>query len=134
MHTHTRSHAHTHTYTRSKGRMIRSKSNTRSSDSRVSDVSNCSRLLEHPSAASQYNVVHSHFLPYVPTTTAAHAAASPAPATASASAAAGAVTTNAAIPAATSGVTVTTTYVSSPGTAPVCGMAATATPPGASKF
>ncbi|ALC47146.1 CG14509 [Drosophila busckii] len=53
------------------GRMTRSKSNTRSSDSRVSDVSNCSRLLEHPSAASQHNVVHSHFLPYVPTTTAA---------------------------------------------------------------
>ncbi|KAH8338405.1 hypothetical protein KR059_002670 [Drosophila kikkawai] len=61
------------------GRMIRSKSNTRSSDSRVSDVSTCSRLLEHPhphshphshpSAASQHNLVHSHFLPYVPTTT-----------------------------------------------------------------
>ncbi|KAH8419225.1 hypothetical protein KR222_010805 [Zaprionus bogoriensis] len=109
------------------GRMIRSKSNTRSSDSRVSDVSNCSRLLEHPSAASQYNVVHSHFLPYVPTTTAASAA--PAPAAAG-------VTTNAApgsgsgpgpanaMPTTASGITVTTTYVSSPGTAPACGMAA----------
>ncbi|KAH8310506.1 hypothetical protein KR044_001718 [Drosophila immigrans] len=117
------------------GRMIRSKSNTRSSDSRVSDVSNCSRLLEHPSAASQYNVVHSHFLPYVPTTAATATAATvvhptttnAAPATATAAA----TTTPTQTPTPASSITVTTTYVSSPGTAPACGMAANA---GANKF
>ncbi|KRG01995.1 uncharacterized protein Dmoj_GI27054 [Drosophila mojavensis] len=124
--------------------MIRSKSNTRSSDSRVSDVSNCSRLLEHPSAASQYNVVHSHFLPYVPTTTAAanaasstttYAAPATATATASATAAASATATVPATPTPTpmpaSNIIVTTTYVSSPGTAPACGMTAN---PDANKF
>ncbi|TDG52388.1 hypothetical protein AWZ03_001218 [Drosophila navojoa] len=124
------------------GRMIRSKSNTRSSDSRVSDVSNCSRLLEHPSAASQYNVVHSHFLPYVPTTTSA-ATTYAAPATATATATATASATAAASATATvpatqtptptpaSSIIVTTTYVSSPGTAPACGMTAN---PDANKF
>ncbi|XP_018799191.1 PREDICTED: uncharacterized protein LOC108975281 isoform X1 [Bactrocera latifrons] len=47
------------------GRMTRSKSNTRSSDSRVSDVSNCSRLLEHP-----HTTMHAPhtYAPYTPTT------------------------------------------------------------------
>ncbi|KAH8359890.1 hypothetical protein KR093_009340 [Drosophila rubida] len=120
------------------GRMIRSKSNTRSSDSRVSDVSNCSRLLEHPSAANQYNVVHSHFLPYVPTTAAAAATAVATTTvahthTTTAAHAAPATTTPTPTPTPTpaSSITVTTTYVSSPGAAPACGMAAH---PGANKF
>uniref|UniRef100_B3P5J8 GG12031 n=1 Tax=Drosophila erecta TaxID=7220 RepID=B3P5J8_DROER len=126
------------------GRMIRSKSNTRSSDSRVSDVSTCSRLLEHPSAASQHNLVHSHFLPYVPTTTASTATnATNATATYAASAtpsptptpppsaghqlpmahANATSTTNTAISTATATATTTTTttYVCPAGTAPACG-------------
>ncbi|KAM8705282.1 hypothetical protein ACLKA7_009704 [Drosophila subpalustris] len=112
------------------GRMIRSKSNTRSSDSRVSDVSNCSRLLEHPSAANQYNVVHSHFLPYVPTTTVAgHSGHVATATTTNAAPATNSTATTSTTPA--SSITVTTTYVSSPGTAQDCGMAAN---PGANKF
>ncbi|XP_013107803.2 uncharacterized protein LOC106087333 isoform X2 [Stomoxys calcitrans] len=37
------------------GRMTRSKSNTRSSDSRVSDASNCSRLLEHSHSVNAHH-------------------------------------------------------------------------------
>ncbi|XP_017477953.1 PREDICTED: uncharacterized protein LOC108367767 [Rhagoletis zephyria] len=48
-------------------RMTRSKSNTRSSDSRVSDVSNCSRLLEHSNTNAQH-APHT-FAPYTSTTT-----------------------------------------------------------------
>lgn len=39
--------------------MTRSKSNTRSSDSRVSDASNCSRLLEHH-IANTHHASHPH--------------------------------------------------------------------------
>ncbi|XP_005176102.2 uncharacterized protein LOC101892199 isoform X2 [Musca domestica] len=43
------------------GRMTRSKSNTRSSDSRVSDASNCSRLLEHSHTANtHHHIAHPH--------------------------------------------------------------------------
>ena len=42
------------------GRMTRSKSNTRSSDSRVSDASNCSRLLEHHNTANVHHASHTH--------------------------------------------------------------------------
>ncbi|XP_061396370.1 uncharacterized protein LOC133332001 [Musca vetustissima] len=43
------------------GRMTRSKSNTRSSDSRVSDASNCSRLLEHSHTANtHHHFAHTH--------------------------------------------------------------------------
>lgn len=42
------------------GRMTRSKSNTRSSDSRVSDASNCSRLLEHHTATNTHHASHMH--------------------------------------------------------------------------
>nr|NP_001097963.1 julius seizure, isoform C [Drosophila melanogaster]ABB36457.1 GH08757p [Drosophila melanogaster]ABW08799.1 julius seizure, isoform C [Drosophila melanogaster]AOQ14179.1 CG14509-PC [synthetic construct] len=118
------------------GRMIRSKSNTRSSDSRVSDVSTCSRLLEHPSAASQHNLVHSHFLPYVPTTTASTATATNAIATYAASATPSPTPTpppsaghqlpmghaNATSTTSTANTTTTTTtYVSPAGIAPACG-------------
>ncbi|XP_012160183.1 uncharacterized protein LOC101457039 isoform X2 [Ceratitis capitata] len=48
------------------GRMTRSKSNTRSSDSRVSDVSNCSRLLEH--THTNMHAPHT-FAPYTPAPT-----------------------------------------------------------------
>lgn len=40
--------------------MTRSKSNTRSSDSRVSDASNCSRLLEHHNTANVPHASHTH--------------------------------------------------------------------------
>ncbi|BFF91862.1 uncharacterized protein DMAD_10058 [Drosophila madeirensis] len=105
------------------GRMIRSKSNTRSSDSRVSDVSTCSRLLEHPSAANQHNIVHSHFLPYVPTTTAATASASATVMTTYAASATPSPTPTASASPAMQPVTAitSTTYVSSPGAAPACG-------------
>ncbi|KAI8123082.1 hypothetical protein CVS40_6202 [Lucilia cuprina] len=52
------------------GRMTRSKSNTRSSDSRVSDASNCSRLLEHHTA-NTHHASHTHAnttLPHASTT------------------------------------------------------------------
>ncbi|XP_017131313.1 uncharacterized protein LOC108148683 isoform X1 [Drosophila elegans] len=123
------------------GRMIRSKSNTRSSDSRVSDVSTCSRLLEHPSAASQHNLVHSHFLPYVPTTTASTFTATNVTATYAASATPSPTptpppsaglqppgnassitnTANATSTTNTTTTTTTTTYVSPAGAAPACG-------------
>ncbi|XP_016952604.1 uncharacterized protein LOC108026261 isoform X2 [Drosophila biarmipes] len=111
------------------GRMIRSKSNTRSSDSRVSDVSTCSRLLEHPSAASQHNLVHSHFLPYVPTTTASTHTATSATATYAASATPSPTPTpppsagHHQAPACAANVTSTTitTYVSPAGAPPACG-------------
>ncbi|XP_041675278.1 uncharacterized protein LOC108116019 isoform X2 [Drosophila eugracilis] len=115
------------------GRMIRSKSNTRSSDSRVSDVSTCSRLLEHPSAASQHNLVHSHFLPYVPTTTASTITATNATATYAASATPSPTPTpppsaghqqppaNANATSTNNTATTITTYVSSAGAAPACG-------------
>ncbi|XP_017143940.1 uncharacterized protein LOC108156780 isoform X1 [Drosophila miranda] len=110
------------------GRMIRSKSNTRSSDSRVSDVSTCSRLLEHPSAANQHNIVHSHFLPYVPTTTVASAASASASVSGTAMTTYAASATPSPTPTASASpamqpvtATISTTYVSSTGAAPACG-------------
>ncbi|KAI9584753.1 uncharacterized protein LOC119634956 isoform X1 [Glossina fuscipes] len=47
------------------GRMIRSKSNTRSSDSRVSDTSNCSRLIEHSHATNMHQTSHATNLTHV---------------------------------------------------------------------
>lgn len=45
--------------------MIRSKSNTRSSDSRVSDTSNCSRLIEHSHATNMHQTSHATNLTHV---------------------------------------------------------------------